>query len=135
MDAMSYYGFIETARRKKAGRTVKEHRDYMAALIAPMSERAASNPFSMFKHEFSAEKIAAPTAANRNLISPFLKHMVAKDGVNQGAAIVAKDGVNQGAAIVNGYSCAAMPKRKKSSCWTVLTSRVVSRWTLSLRGL
>ena len=53
-----------------------------------MSERAASNPFSMFKHEFSAEKIAAPTAANRNLISPFLKHMVAKDGVNQGAAIV-----------------------------------------------
>ena len=88
MDAMSYYGFIETARRKKAGRTVKEHRDYMAALIAPMSERAASNPFSMFKHEFSAEKIAAPTAANRNLISPFLKNMVAKDGVNQGAAIV-----------------------------------------------
>ncbi len=88
LDAMSYYGFIETARRKKAGRTVKEHRDYMAALIAPMSERAASNPFSMFKQQFSAEDIATLTTANRNLISPFLKHMVAKDGVNQGAAIV-----------------------------------------------
>ena len=72
LDAMSYYGFIETARRKKAGRTVKEHRDYMAALIAPMSERAASNPFSMFKQQFSAEDIATLTTANRNLISPFL---------------------------------------------------------------
>ena len=88
LDAMSYYGFIETARRKKAGRTVKEHRDYMASLIAPMSERAVANPFAMFQRKFSPEEIAAPTAANRNLVSPFLKNMVAKDGVNQGAAIV-----------------------------------------------
>ena len=88
MDAMSYYGFIETARRKTAGRTVKEHRDYMAALIAPMSARAAVNPFSMFQRKFSAEEIATPTVANRNLVTPFLKNMVAKDGVNQGAAVV-----------------------------------------------
>ena len=87
-DAMSYYGFIETARRKKAGRSVKEHRDYMAALIAPMSKRAAANPFSMFQQQFSADEIATPSSANRNLVSPFLKNMVAKDGVNQGAAIV-----------------------------------------------
>ena len=88
MDAMSYYGFIETARRKKAGRTVKEHRDYMAGLIAPMSERAEVNPFSMFQQRFSAQDIAVPSAANRHLVSPFLKNMVAKDGVNQGAAVV-----------------------------------------------
>lgn len=88
LDAMSYYGFIETARRIKAGRTVEQHRDYMANLIAPMSEVAAQNPYAMFQLAFNADEIAAPTAANRNLISPFLKNMVAKDGVNQGAAVV-----------------------------------------------
>ena len=88
MDAMSYYGFIETARRIKAGRTVSEHRDYMAKLIAPMSSVAAQNPNAMFQQAYPADDIATPTTANRNLISPFLKNMVAKDGVNQGAAIV-----------------------------------------------
>ena len=88
MDAMMYYGFIETARRIKAGRSVSEHRAYMANLIAPMSERAAQNPYAMFPQAFSESEISNPTSANRNLISPFLKNMVAKDGVNQGAAVV-----------------------------------------------
>jgi len=47
MDAMPYYGFIETARRIRAGRSVADHRDYMAKLIAPMSGVAAQNPYSM----------------------------------------------------------------------------------------
>ena len=88
MDAMAYYGFIETARRIKVGHTVTEHRDYMAQLIAPMSEVAADNPYAMFQQALAADEIATPTPGNRNLISPFLKNMVAKDGVNQGAAIV-----------------------------------------------
>lgn len=88
MDAMAYYGFIETARRMKAGRTVTEHRDYMAKLIAPMSHVAAENPYATFRETYEPSDIAVPTAANRNLISPFLKNMVAKDGVNQGAAVL-----------------------------------------------
>ncbi|WP_189587041.1 acetyl-CoA acetyltransferase [Litorimonas cladophorae] len=88
IDAMSYYGFIETARRLRAGRSVGVHRRYMAELIAPMSEVASRNPFAMFKEVFTADDIATPSAANRNLISPYLKNMVAKDGINQGAAVV-----------------------------------------------
>lgn len=88
MDAMSYYGFIETARRIKAGRTVAEHRQYMAELIAPFSDVAATNPYSMFDETYSAEAIATETSDNRALTTPFLKSMVAKDGVNQGAAII-----------------------------------------------
>ncbi len=88
MDAMMYYGFIETARRIKAGRSVSEHRAYMANLIAPMSETAVQNSYAMFQQGFSESEISNPTTANRNLISPFLKNMVAKDGVNQGAAVV-----------------------------------------------
>ena len=88
LDPMSYYGFIETARRIKAGRTVEAHRDYMAALLAPMSVAAERNPYAMFRTAYSAKDIATPSPANRNLISPFLKHMVAKDAINQGAAIV-----------------------------------------------
>jgi acetyl-CoA C-acetyltransferase len=88
MDAMAYYGFIETARRIKAGRTVDEHRNYMANLIAPMSDVAAQNPNAMFRQGYSTGDIAKVSAANRNLISPFLKNMVAKDAVNQGAAVI-----------------------------------------------
>ncbi|MEP3654485.1 MAG: acetyl-CoA acetyltransferase [Litorimonas sp.] len=88
MDAMAYYGFIETARRIKAGRTVAQHRDYMAKLIAAMSGVAAENPYAMFKQIYTADEIAVPTPDNRNLISPFLKNMVAKDAVNQGAAVL-----------------------------------------------
>lgn len=88
MDAMAYYGFIETARRIKAGRTVDQHRHYMAELIAPMSDVAAQNPYAMFNARYTASDIATPSGANRNLISPFLKNMVAKDAVNQGAAVI-----------------------------------------------
>ena len=88
MNAMAYYGFIETARRIKAGRTVPQHRSFMAKLIAPMSDVAAQNPYAMFQQSFAPEDIATPSTANRNLISPFLKNMVAKDGVNQGAAVL-----------------------------------------------
>lgn len=88
MDAMAYYGFIETARRIKAGRSVDAHRAYMAELIAPMSDVAAQNPYAMFQQSYSAAEIAMPSATNRPLISPFLKNMVAKDRVNQGAAVV-----------------------------------------------
>lgn len=88
LDAMSYYGFMETARRMKAGRSVAAHRKYMAELIAPLSNVASDNPYSMFDRVFSSADIATPTADNRPLISPFLKYMVAKDGVNQGAAVV-----------------------------------------------
>ena len=88
IDAMMYYGFIETALRLKTGRTVSEHRDYMANLIAPMSDVAAKNPMAMFQQSFSPAEISTVTPANRNLISPYLKNMVAKDGVNQGAAVL-----------------------------------------------
>lgn len=88
MDAMSYYGFMETARRIKARRSVSEHRAYMGDLIAPLSDVAATNPYAMFHDRLTPEQIATATADNRPLISPFLKFMVAKDGVNQGAAVV-----------------------------------------------
>ncbi len=88
MDAMSYYGFIETARRMRAGRTVAEHRAYMADLIAPLSDVATQNPYSMFSQSYTPYDIQTQTQENRPLISPFLKNMVAKDGVNQGAAVI-----------------------------------------------
>ena len=88
LDAMSYYGFIETARRIAARRSVSDHRKYMAELIAPFSGVAAKNPFAMFDEIYTPDDIAQPNAMNRPLTSPFLKDMVAKDRVNQGAAIV-----------------------------------------------
>ena len=88
LDAMSYYGFIETARRMTTGRNVKDHRAHMAELIAPLSGVAARNPYAMFPERYDADDIATSASGNRPLTSPFLKAMVAKDRVNQGAAVV-----------------------------------------------
>ena len=88
MDAMSYYGFIETARRIKAGRTLKQHQNYMAELIAPMSSIASANPYSMFRGAYAPDEIAKQSDENRPLTTPYSKYMVAKDGVNQGAAVL-----------------------------------------------
>ena len=88
LDAMSYYGFMETARRIGAGRNVADHRAYMADLIAPMSRVAANNPYAMFDDIYKSDEISTPSQANRPLTTPFLKNMVAKDAVNQGAAVV-----------------------------------------------
>jgi len=88
MDAMRYYSLIETARRLKAGRSVEAHRQDMAARLAPFSDVASSNPYALSQRRFTAEELSTPSAENRPVASPYLKHIVAKDRVNQGAAVL-----------------------------------------------
>ena len=82
------YGLLENARRARLGLSVADYRDAMAELFAPFSKVAAKNPYSSSPVERSAEELATVTASNRMICDPYPRMMVARDQVNQGAAVL-----------------------------------------------
>lgn len=82
------YPLFEHAKRQRKGDSRADYRERMAQILARFSEVAATNPNAMFSSPASAEQIASPSEGNRVIADPHLKTMVAKDGVNQAAALI-----------------------------------------------
>jgi acetyl-CoA C-acetyltransferase len=82
------YGLMENARRARLGLSVAEYRLQMAELFAPFSKVAAKNPYSASPVERSVEELRAVTDSNRMICDPYPRLMVARDQVNQGAAVL-----------------------------------------------
>ncbi len=82
------YAVAENKRRAKLGRSVEEHSLENGKLFAPFSEVASRNPYSMFKGTFTGAQIASPSEENGYVDFPYTFRMVAKDGVNQAAAVL-----------------------------------------------
>jgi acetyl-CoA C-acetyltransferase len=84
----SVYPLFENAWRARRGWTLDEHRRRLGALLAPMTEVAAANPYAWFPVRRSADEIATPTPANRMVAFPYTKYMNAVLAVDQGAAAI-----------------------------------------------
>ncbi|MDF2584092.1 MAG: acetyl-CoA acetyltransferase [Mycobacterium sp.] len=82
------YGLLDNARRARLGATVDEYRRDMAELFAPFSEVAAKNPLSSSPVQRSVDELLTVTAENRMICDPYPRLMVARDQVNQGAAVL-----------------------------------------------
>ncbi|MCF6388294.1 acetyl-CoA acetyltransferase [Mycobacterium sp. MBM] len=82
------YGLLDNARRARLGMGVAEYRTAMAELFAPFSEIAARNPLSASPVRRSVAELVTVTADNRMICDPYPRLMVARDQVNQGAAIL-----------------------------------------------
>ncbi|WP_319453786.1 MULTISPECIES: acetyl-CoA acetyltransferase [unclassified Mycobacterium] len=82
------YGLLDNARRARLGLGVDDYRRKMAELFAPFSKVAAKNPFSSSPVERSVEEILTVTDENRMICDPYPRLMVARDTVNQGAALL-----------------------------------------------
>ncbi len=82
------YAIAENARRHKLKLTYRQHAMAMGSLFAPFSEVAQRNEFAMFPQAYTAEDIATVTEQNGYVDFPYTYRMVAKDGVNQAAAIL-----------------------------------------------
>lgn len=82
------YGLLENARRVRLGLSVSDYRQAMAELFAPFSKVAAKNPYSSSPVERSAQELATVTESNRMICDPYPRLMVARDQVNQGAAVL-----------------------------------------------
>jgi acetyl-CoA C-acetyltransferase len=88
MGAPSLYALLENARRARLGQTRAEYAAAMGALFAPFTVVAAANPHSSAPVERSAAELVTPTKANRPIADPYTRYIVARDKVNQGAAVL-----------------------------------------------
>ncbi len=86
--APAQYGLLENARRGRVGMSVADYRRAMAELFAPMSSVAAANPYSTSPVARTVEEILTVDADNRMICDPYPRLLVARDQVNQGAAVV-----------------------------------------------
>jgi acetyl-CoA C-acetyltransferase len=88
MNPTTQYALCENARRAQQGQSLADYYEQIGQLFAPFSQVAASNPYAMFQQAHSAESIAKLGADVPFLDYPYTKAVVAKDGVNQAAAVL-----------------------------------------------
>ncbi len=82
------YGLVENARRAMRGESRRQHMESMGALFAPFTKVAANNPFSAAPREHSAEELITVDENNRMIADPYPRRLVARDQVNQSAAVL-----------------------------------------------
>lgn len=82
------YALCENSRRAKLGCTVKQYQEKIGKTLAPFSRIASDNPYSMFSNEYSQDQISHEGEDNSYVAYPYTRAMVAKDGVNQAAAVL-----------------------------------------------
>lgn len=86
--AIPLYALCENARRAKLGMGLEEYRREIGKLFAPFTRVAAANPHSAAPVERTAEELATVTERNRIVAEPYPRMTVARDQVNQAAAII-----------------------------------------------
>ena len=82
------YPLFEQARRARLGLDRAAYAQAMGELLAPFSRVAAANPHAAGGRVRSAEAIATVTPDNRLIADPHPISVVARDQVNQGAALL-----------------------------------------------
>jgi acetyl-CoA C-acetyltransferase len=87
-DIGAVYGLFEHARRARLGLSRKVYAQAMGELLAPMAATAATKAAAIQRRAQSAAEIATASADNPLIFDPYTKAMMAKDGVNQGAALI-----------------------------------------------
>ncbi len=116
------YGLLDNARRARLGLGVADYRREMAELFAPFSKVAAKNPFSSSPVERSVDEIVTVTDENRMICDPYPRYLVARDTVNQGAAVLRDVGGRRRVGSVcprrSGCTCAGTPTRPSRISWT-----------------
>ncbi|GAA1733259.1 acetyl-CoA acetyltransferase [Nonomuraea bangladeshensis] len=87
-DALSQYALFDNARRARLGQTREEYAAGMGALFAPFTKVAAANPHAAAPVERTAEELVTPSEKNRYIAEPYTRYTVAREKVNQGAAVL-----------------------------------------------
>src|SRR5256885_16012003 len=79
---------IDTPGRTSLGQNREEYAAAMGALFAPFTTVAAANPHSSAPVERGPAELVTPTKANRPIADPYTRYIVAREKVNQGAAVL-----------------------------------------------
>jgi len=83
-----YHALLDNARRARLKRSLADYRMDMGCLFAPFTRIASVNPHAAAPVERSAAELAAPSEHNRPIADPYLRYLVARDQVNQAAALI-----------------------------------------------
>ena len=82
------YAVIDNARRARLKQSRDTYAAAMGALFAPFTRVAAANPHASAPVERSAAELVTPTDRNRPIADPYPRYIVAREKVNQGAAVL-----------------------------------------------
>jgi len=82
------YGLLENARRARVGLTPAAYLQAMGELFAPFTAVAARNPLSASPVRRTVDDLVTISTDNRMICDPYPRLLVARDQVNQGAAVV-----------------------------------------------
>jgi len=82
------YAIFENARRARLGMSRRDYAQEMGRLFAPFSAVAAANPYSTAPVAYTPEALGAVGERNRVIADPYTRLLVARDQVNQAAAIL-----------------------------------------------
>ncbi|MET0703165.1 MAG: acetyl-CoA acetyltransferase [Mycobacterium sp.] len=82
------YAMLENANRARRGASRAKYNADMGALFAPFTKVAAANPFSAAPEERTADELITITERNRMIAEPYTRFLVARDQVNQAAAVL-----------------------------------------------
>lgn len=87
-NAIPLYAMFDQARRRQLGVSPQEYREKIGELFEPFTQVAAANPHAAAPTHRSAAELAQVTERNRIVAEPYTRMTVARDQVNQGAAII-----------------------------------------------
>lgn len=82
------YALAENVRRGRLGLTLDDYRRSIGELFAPFTQIAEGNPHSAAPRAWSIDELAGLNERNRLVAEPYGRLVVARDQVNQAAAIV-----------------------------------------------
>ncbi len=85
---MQFYALMENARRASLQQTRDVYAKNMGQAFSDLSKVAAKNPYAVDQTAYDAETIITPAPRNGLIIAPYTKKLIAKDRVNQGAAVL-----------------------------------------------
>lgn len=88
LGAIPAYAMFENARRGRLGLSREAYAQAMGDLFAPFTEVAARNPFAAAPVARSAQDLIMVDERNRIVSDPFTRMLVARDQVNQSAAVI-----------------------------------------------
>ena len=88
VNAPVQYALLENARRAARGQSRSEYSRAMGDLFAPFTKVAAGNPFSAAPELRDSSELTTVTERNRIICEPYTRYLVARDYVNQAAAVL-----------------------------------------------
>ncbi|XVU29531.1 acetyl-CoA acetyltransferase [Actinoplanes sp. CA-054009] len=87
-DTPAYYALFENARRARLSLSRSSYAAAMGELFEPFTRIAAANPHSAAPVVRGAAELVTVSEANRPIADPYTRYLVAREKVNQGAAVL-----------------------------------------------